>query len=857
MAAKAPDSPYSVTSPKRESTTKFKATWKRAGTANSGDKAYSKQIANWNVSTSRLQNGKWTKDAKDTTIGRPSIDKSATQHTAIINRNEYFPVKNVRLLSLHFAVQGVNDKGDAFSPWSHLTFKVPKAPSCTFDYDSGTGELKINMTIPSDNVADRYDCVYKVTRKDKKTTSSRYKDGKAHLALNQAGKAIKGTTKKSKLTVKTEVETVALGDGSSITFTVTMTARGFAGSTTTTKTFTIASPLRAHIRNVDLGNYDLISIVKNLNKGAFNKGLVRVFYRSDEGKPNAAYDTENPNEYILQRLVSPYECDTAAKANLQSGWVDVDTNAGSTSESASKYKKRVKLYSDPKLQKSDKVQYWTCTEYEAVSSGSIQEERVVGTKTVAAWKVAAMKKKKISVNGKSYSRYRNWTKASKKKVYFYKAYDKKTKQWIKNVAPWNLATKKATKYTVNGKEVKRYKSWAKDGAARNVKYYTCVNQKTGKTVKNIPAWSLDGYQNKTYTPINNPADGVMGEPIIDVLADMGFTPSGSVYDKRVWYRVKTTRFGISEYSEAYQAKALSASKPTASKDYAGFMRIIQNPLESGTSIIGTVGWNNKKNTDEGVDNPLWQSAVWTTLILWSQHKNALRSNEQPSSFPIDWKNSSKHHALRQKEYAQAVADGTFGTNISGYSARDPVPWKKSANFTIYGLEPGVPVYLWTRRHMVLDSYDEDGPVSSAPTEPKGFFPFTPIDNPTSVAVYLPEYYIVGDDLTVSWGHNAVCPQKSYNIYIVPAEPGYAKKHYAPGKTNVAKMPKKLLVAGTGTNNSVTIPGSVIERQLGNKGCVFYKNVEVDGVTSKHKVAFSVIRKLGIVVGVSTGGEEIY
>ena len=365
----------------------------------------------------------------------------------------------------------------------------------------------------------------------------------------------------------------------------------------------------------------------------------------------------------------------------------------------------------------------------------------------------------------------------------------------------------------------------------------------------MPEWNLPQYSkistvgNTVVVKENvNPSDGVMGEPIIDVLSAMGFGVSGGVYNKRVWYRIKCEKYGIVEYSNVFEATAFRAPEPTIKKDYSGFMRIQQNPANPGVSILGTVGWNNADKSDEGVDNPNWADAIWTTIVEYSRYSQAYQSNEQPNSIEIDWSTSAKTHEKRFKEYANLVKNGMFTTSQSGGTSKQAIKWKKSADFAIYGLEPGVDIYLWTRRHMVLGEYDLYGPRSSAPDSPKGYFPFVPIDNPTEVAIYISEYYVYGEDLTVSWAHNATCEQKTWNVYLFPAED---MDVYEVGVTNVSSIPLKMVAAGTGKKSFTTISGREIVKHFGKNACIY-----------QDKKAFSIIKNLGVAVGVSTGGKEI-
>lgn len=338
---------------------------------------------------------------------------------------------------------------------------------------------------------------------------------------------------------------------------------------------------------------------------------------------------------------------------------------------------------------------------------------------------------------------------------------------------------------------------------------------------------------------NKKYDGVMGEAMVDVLTAMGFNNNAHVYDKRVWYRIKSIRQGMVSYSKPVEVETLAFPIPTAKNDYSGFMSIRNSTEEPGTSIDGVVGWSDKNRNDEAIDNENLADAKWTTVVEWSEHKNAVNSNQKPSSLEMDWENTESEHNTVYSNYLQRMESGEFD------SIENLKQWAKSANFSIYGLSPGVKYYLWTRRHMVLDSYDEYGPRTEAPAN---YFPFVPIDNPKTVHVYVDENYVVGTDLTVSWAHDATCDQKAWNIYMCPYNEAYKE-----GVTVVNRdIPMKLILGGGSADdvdltNNITIPYANFRANI--PACTY----ETKGNNSKY---FDTSKKFGIVVGVSTGGKEI-
>lgn len=656
-----PSLPKSVTAPKRTSTSWYKIEWKQPTNYTDAKKGWKGLKVYFKT---------WKPNAK----GGHTLDKdgkgasvSSTSCSREIKRENYYPLSGkpkLQKITASILVTGKNGKKHRTDE-KELVFKVPKNPSCEFDYDDSTGLLTITCKVKKDDIADCYDCKYELFRQDTKTSSSYYKDGKKKVALNTNGKQIKGESTKAEFTLYTNVEQMQLPQGSRIDFTLILRARGFAGDASKTFTFNISPPKPPSITKIDLSNKDILSLSNNVLSYNFASGIVRVFYSVKNATAN--YNEKAVTDYSLQRLVTRYAVNKSVEAAVQQGWTEVDTNMGSTSD-----------------------------------------------------------------------------------------------------------------------------------------------QKAG---------------NKT-----NKADAVMGESMIDVLTAMGFNENAHVYDARVWYRVKSVRQGMVVYSEPKEVPELACKPPTAENDYSGFMSIRNSDTEPGMSIDGVVGWANANRNDEGVDNPNWKDAIWTTIVEWSDHKDAIHSNQQPSVLEMDWENKPSVHNTVFANYQDRVGRNEFGP------ADSFVPWQKSASFSIYGLTPGTKYYLWTRRHMVLGEYNEYGPRTKAPNK---FFPFVPTDNPTKVQVYTEENYIYGRDLLVSWAHDAKCDQTAWNIYLIPYNESYRE-----GETAVTIIPKKLIASGTGLMNSFKVPAEELNKH--QPICVYGDNK-----------SFTIDRKLCVIVGVSTGGKEIY
>lgn len=321
----------------------------------------------------------------------------------------------------------------------------------------------------------------------------------------------------------------------------------------------------------------------------------------------------------------------------------------------------------------------------------------------------------------------------------------------------------------------------------------------------------------------------MGEDVVDVLTAMGAsTGTARIFDTRVWYRVKTIRQGMVTYSDPYEATDFYCPAPSAANDYAAFVDIENGG--DGKTIDVVVGWDNPNVPDEGVD--VYPEATWTTEVSWSEYADGWRSNKTPTAKEIDWVDSASEHSARLD------TNGYFKDDIN--QQNDRVKWAKSAPLSIKDLTTGTPYYLMTRRHMVYDDISSFGPYTPAPD---GYWPFIPYDNPSKVSVNTPEALVYGEDMRVSWFHNANAKQKSYAVYLVEVPTVASSVNNPLAKTLV----KKALVAGTGETDAVTLSWDEVLAPLipsasfanGNETAVIDTSVQ-----------------LGIGVGVSTGGMEV-
>lgn len=186
--------------------------------------------------------------------------------------------------------------------------------------------------------------------------------------------------------------------------------------------------------------------------------------------------------------------------------------------------------------------------------------------------------------------------------------------------------------------------------------------------------------------------------------------------KHTWYRVISTKSGISVEGTPFEANALYRDRDASSADAVKWASI--TPSDDGTSVELKMGWATDNYT--------------ATEVAWADNPDAWDSSEQPSSFTVDWEDSPA------------------------------VGYAHSARFVIRGLEAGEPVYIRARRVTV-----EDGKITRKGewcSPPAASYPVVPGVYTSDVELSAPSYVLRGKGLDVTWSYSGNL--KRWTLYKV-------------------------------------------------------------------------------------------
>lgn len=186
--------------------------------------------------------------------------------------------------------------------------------------------------------------------------------------------------------------------------------------------------------------------------------------------------------------------------------------------------------------------------------------------------------------------------------------------------------------------------------------------------------------------------------------------------KHTWYRVISTKSGISVEGTPFEANALYRDRDASSADAVKWASI--TPSDDGTSVELKMGWATDDYT--------------ATEVAWADNPDAWDSSEQPSSFTVDWEDSPA------------------------------VGYAHSARFVIRGLEAGEPVYIRARRVTV-----EDGKITRKGewcSPPAASYPVVPGVYTSDVELSAPSYVLRGKGLDVTWSYSGQL--KRWTLYKV-------------------------------------------------------------------------------------------
>lgn len=284
----------------------------------------------------KTADSKWKKWVNTKWEGvRGPANKTSSYWT--IPRGDFYPTKGKpRLTKLRFDVQPSNSCGSYEATIKTYDIEKPTAPKVTYEYDEDTGIVTIKLNMKQSGHHDRYVTDYTVWRKDTGLKSTRYKDGKWHKALGPNGAELSAkNVKANTVTLTHNIEISIMPPGASIELCVTSVSRGFAGDTEVkiekAPSYTIKPPDQIAISKVVVQDKALGKTYTEWSQ-ASTRSVTMVYYKHANGKASAKYNTQDPTEYELQRLVTDAGI-TKAQANLME-WpsTPVDKNTGSTSE---------------------------------------------------------------------------------------------------------------------------------------------------------------------------------------------------------------------------------------------------------------------------------------------------------------------------------------------------------------------------------------------------------------------------------------------------------------------------------------------------------------------------------------------
>lgn len=193
-------------------------------------------------------------------------------------------------------------------------------------------------------------------------------------------------------------------------------------------------------------------------------------------------------------------------------------------------------------------------------------------------------------------------------------------------------------------------------------------------------------------------------------------------NNHVWYRIKAVRANFTEYSDPKQATEIEKIGDPQANDKVTIASV--TPSDDGAALDVVLAWNNQGDDSNG------------TEVSWSEHADAWKSTEQPSTYnvPDTWKDSS-----------------------STVTGKD-----NSVKMTIRGLTEGVAYYVKARRY--LDSGDKVLYANTYATASAEAYPITLVTALKKVYLYAPAYISRGEGFRVNWTYDSDAEQTSWNLY---------------------------------------------------------------------------------------------
>ena len=166
--------------------------------------------------------------------------------SAVMTRESFFPFTTIKLNGATCSVTPKNTKGNGSTTTSQkISFAKPAAPSIgAFALDTGTGVVSVTVetATPGSGGAERWDTVWKLTVKNTRT-------GKTSTSS--------GVQRAESFTLSYDCSDYQqLGFDQYIQLTVTATARGYAGESTSQRSYYVAYPGKPSINNVEVSSTD-------------------------------------------------------------------------------------------------------------------------------------------------------------------------------------------------------------------------------------------------------------------------------------------------------------------------------------------------------------------------------------------------------------------------------------------------------------------------------------------------------------------------------------------------------------------------------------------------------------------------
>lgn len=197
--------------------------------------------------------------------------------------------------------------------------------------------------------------------------------------------------------------------------------------------------------------------------------------------------------------------------------------------------------------------------------------------------------------------------------------------------------------------------------------------------------------------VDNGACTGLSDQVVDAIPDAR---------KHTWYRLVTTHGALVRYSAPVEAECLYREKDAIGSSVLAFTEVRGG--DDAQSIHVQMAWP--------------QDDCNACEIAWSEFEDAWESNQQPTSFVVDWTDevpATGHH--------------------------------RSATVSLRGLEDGKAYYIRARR--ILQANGSTTNAGQWCTPAKAYYPVTPASHPTDVELKAPSVVERGRGIDCTWTYN--------------------------------------------------------------------------------------------------------